>query len=50
MFYSQDDALTYDDVLIVPGYSEVLPGDVDLKSRFSGNITVNVPIVSSAIA
>jgi IMP dehydrogenase len=49
MFYSQDDALTYDDVLIVPGYSEVLPGDVDLKSRFSRNITVNVPIVSSAM-
>lgn len=49
MFYSQDDALTYDDVLLVPGYSEVLPGDVDLKSRFSRNITVNVPIVSSAM-
>ena len=49
MFYSQNDALTYDDVLIVPGYSEVLPGDVDLKSRFSRNITVNVPIVSSAM-
>lgn len=49
MFYSQDDALTYDDVLIVPGYSEVLPGDVDLKSRFSRNINVNVPIVSSAM-
>jgi IMP dehydrogenase len=49
MFYSDSDALTYDDVLIVPGYSEVLPGDVELKSRFSRNITVNVPIASSAM-
>lgn len=49
MFYSQTDALTYDDVLLVPGYSEVLPSDVDLKSRFSRNITVNLPIVSSAM-
>ena len=49
MFYSQSDALTYDDVLIVPGYSEVLPSDVDLKSRFSRNIHLNVPIVSSAM-
>ena len=49
MFYSQTDALTYDDVLLVPGYSEVLPSDVELKSRFSRNITVNLPIVSSAM-
>lgn len=49
MFYSTTDALTYDDVLIVPGYSEVLPSDVELQSRFSRNITVNVPIISSAM-
>ena len=49
MFYSETEALTYDDVLLVPGYSEVLPSDVDLKSRFSRNITVNLPIVSSAM-
>lgn len=49
MFYSTTDALTYDDVLIVPGYSEVLPTDVELQSRFSRNITVNVPIISSAM-
>ena len=49
MFYSETEALTYDDVLLVPGYSEILPSDVDLKSRFSRNITVNLPIVSSAM-
>lgn len=49
MFYIQDSALTYDDVLIVPNYSEVLPTDVDLKTRFSRNITMNIPIASSAM-
>jgi IMP dehydrogenase len=49
MFYTEDLALTYDDVLIVPNYSEVLPTDVDLKTRFSRNITMNIPIVSSAM-
>ncbi|MGE3609825.1 MAG: IMP dehydrogenase [Bacteriovoracaceae bacterium] len=49
MFYTQDSALTYDDVLIVPNYSEVLPTEVDLKTRFSKNINLNIPIVSSAM-
>ena len=49
MFYQEDPALTYDDVLILPNYSEVLPPDVELKSRFSRNITMNIPIVSSAM-
>ncbi len=49
MFYSHSDALTYDDVLLVPGYSEVLPGEVNLRSRFSRNIAVNLPIASSAM-
>ena len=49
MFYTQDPALTYDDVLIVPNYSEVLPSDVDIRSRFSKNIPMNVPIASSAM-
>jgi IMP dehydrogenase len=49
MFYTEDLALTYDDVLIVPNYSEVLPTDVDLKTRFSRNITMNIPIASSAM-
>lgn len=49
MFYQVDPALTYDDVLILPNYSEVLPTEVELKSRFSRNITMNIPIVSSAM-
>ena len=49
MFYTTDLALTYDDVLIVPNYSEVLPTEVELKTRFSRNITMNIPIVSSAM-
>lgn len=49
MFYTQDSALTYDDVLIVPNYSEVLPTEVELKTRFSRNITMNIPIASSAM-
>lgn len=49
MFYTTEPALTYDDVLIVPNYSEVLPTEVDLKTKFSRNITMNIPIVSSAM-
>ncbi len=49
MFYTQDSALTYDDVLIVPNYSEVLPSDVELKTKFSKNISMNIPIASSAM-
>lgn len=41
--------LTYDDVLLVPNYSEVLPREVSLKSKFSRNITLNVPVVSAAM-
>ncbi len=43
------EGLTYDDVLLVPGYSEVLPREVSIKSRFSRNITLNVPVVSAAM-
>ncbi len=42
-------ALTYDDVLIKPGYSEILPADAILKSKFSKNIDLNMPIVSAAM-
>ena len=41
--------LTYDDVLLVPRYSEVLPRDVSVVSRFSRNISLNIPIVSAAM-
>jgi IMP dehydrogenase len=43
------EGLTYDDVLLVPAYSEVLPRDVVIRSRFSRNIEVNVPVVSAAM-
>ena len=41
--------LTYDDVLLVPSYSEVLPRNVNIQSQFSRNIPLNVPIVSAAM-
>ena len=43
------ECLTFDDVMLVPAYSEVLPADVDVKTRFTKNIDVNVPIVSAAM-
>lgn len=43
------EGLTFDDVLLVPGYSEVLPKDVQLKSRLTRNIEVNTPIMSAAM-
>lgn len=43
------EGLTYDDVLLVPGYSEVLPRDVQLKSKLTRNIEVNTPILSAAM-
>ena len=41
--------LTFDDVLLVPAYSEVLPREVSTCGRFSRNITLNIPIVSAAM-
>ena len=43
------EGLTFDDVLLIPAYSEVLPREVSLKSRFSRNISLNIPIVSAAM-
>ena len=43
------DGLTFDDVLLIPAFSEVLPREVNLQTRFSRNITLNVPIVSAAM-
>jgi IMP dehydrogenase len=43
------EGLTYDDVLLVPAYSEVLPREVSISSQFSKNITLNVPILSAAM-
>ncbi|MBL7943046.1 MAG: IMP dehydrogenase [Flavobacteriales bacterium] len=43
------DGLTYDDVLLIPAYSEVLPREVSLRSKFSKNIELNIPVVSAAM-
>jgi IMP dehydrogenase len=43
------EGLTYDDVLLVPAYSEVLPKEVDIRSKFSRNIILNTPIISAAM-
>lgn len=43
------EGLTYDDVLLVPAYSEIVPRDVSIRSKFTRNIPINVPIVSAAM-
>ncbi len=43
------EGLTYDDVLLVPAYSEVLPREVSISTKFTKNITINVPIISAAM-
>ncbi len=43
------EALTFDDVLLVPGYSEVLPADTDLRTRLTREISLNIPLVSAAM-
>ena len=43
------DGLTFDDVLLIPAYSEILPRDVEIRSKLTKNITLNVPILSAAM-
>jgi len=43
------EGLTYDDVLLVPAFSEVLPRDVSIQTKFTRNITINSPIISAAM-
>tara|TARA_B100001093_G_scaffold95832_1_gene87893 strand:- start:1209 stop:2684 length:1476 start_codon:yes stop_codon:yes gene_type:complete len=43
------EGLTYEDVLLVPSYSKILPSEVSLQSKFSRNIALNVPIISAAM-
>jgi len=43
------EGLTYDDVLLVPAFSEILPREVSIRSKFTKNITINVPIISAAM-
>src|SRR5512136_483419 len=42
-------ALTFDDVLLVPAYSNVLPRDVSLRSQLTRNISLNIPLMSAAM-
>jgi IMP dehydrogenase len=43
------EGLTFDDVLLQPGYSQVLPRDVDISTRLTKSIILNVPLLSSAM-
>ena len=42
-------ALTFDDVLLLPGHSTIMPADVNLSTRISSNITLSLPILSAAM-
>ena len=44
-----NEGLSFDDVLLIPGYTDIAPGDADVTSRLIGNIYVNVPIMSAAM-
>jgi IMP dehydrogenase len=46
---SIEDSLSYDDVLLLPGYADFLPGQADVRSRLVGDIRLNIPVVSSAM-
>ncbi len=42
-------SLTFDDLLVVPAYSEVLPREVDISTRLTRNLRINVPLISAAM-
>jgi IMP dehydrogenase len=44
-----EEAYSFDDVLLIPGYSDVLPKDVNISTRLTRNITLNIPIISAAM-
>src|SRR5215216_557850 len=44
-----DEGLTFDDILLVPAYSEILPAEADTRTRFSRNRELNIPLCSSAM-
>lgn len=44
-----EQALTFDDVLISPGYSEVLPAEVSLRTRLAGDLHLNIPVLSAVM-
>ena len=47
--FDRFEALTFDDVVIVPGYSEALPDEVDTTATFAADITLAIPLVSAAM-
>ena len=47
--FSAFESLTFDDLLVVPGYSELLPSQMDVRARLAGDIWLNVPILSAAM-
>ena len=49
MLRIEKEALTFDDVLLVPGYSKVLPKDVSVQSRLTRNLKLNIPMLSAAM-
>ena len=49
MLRIMEEALTYDDVLLVPAHSTVLPNTADLRTRLTSNIQLNIPMISSAM-
>ena len=48
-FFDHFDALTFDDVVVVPGYSETLPDEVDTSTTFAAGIELAVPLISAAM-
>src|SRR6476620_11161815 len=46
---STNEALTFDDVLLVPGYSEVIPSQVETRTKLTKKIALNIPLISSAM-
>ena len=44
-----DESLSYDDVLLLPGYSDLLPRDCNIKTRLGGGISLNIPVISAAM-
>ncbi len=47
--FNSSEALTFDDLLVVPGYSEMLPADVDVRARLTRDIPLNIPLLSAAM-
>jgi IMP dehydrogenase len=47
--FTSNDALTFDDLLVVPGYTETLPNQTDVRARLAGNLMLNIPLLSAAM-